>query len=494
MLTLEQTKFIVSEVEKEAIHYSHLSDDIVDHLCCDIEHEMEQGSGFEAAYERVQSRIGYKGLKQIQKDTLFLIDKTYRKMKTTMKISGFTGPALLGMGSLFKIFHWPGASILLVLGFFVLCFLFLPTAAYVMYKETKSYKNLFVYILGFIASLVFSLGVLFKVQHWPGASIMLTLSIVTGLVLFLPTLLFVKLRQTPSRSKTRVYIILYVAILIHFAGAFFKIMHWPGASIMILLGNSILFLFAVPMYLVNVSREKEFVTGKSLFVVFASIWIIISTNLVSIKSSGNVFRNYMAIDEQLIANAAMLDEFNQKFANKFEASQKGAFNDLRDSTVKINKYLESVKRDFVLSVNNEACTPGSTVISSRFLNEPFKRKGTFLFFIGKHHEGKYLQVRNEITKYLNQVQSFTGVDTCGLVEELRQEINHPDWKSQSFSRSNAFSLEYLTLLQQKILLIESAIQVSNEGEKFQPEKLATSTEADNSLFKGSNPRVSYYIY
>lgn len=42
-----------------------------------------------------------------------------------------------------------------------------------------------VYILGVIAGLAIVIGLFFKVQHWPGAGVILTLSTITS-VIFIP--------------------------------------------------------------------------------------------------------------------------------------------------------------------------------------------------------------------------------------------------------------------------------------------------------------------
>ena len=136
-LSIANIEFLKVEISNSGLTYSHLLDDMIDHVCCHVETEMQKGLPFEKAYEMVKRQIGIGGFERIQQDTLYLIDKNYRTMKKTMKIFGVISPILLAFGALFKIEHWPAASILLVLGFFLLSFFFLPSAIYVSYKEVK---------------------------------------------------------------------------------------------------------------------------------------------------------------------------------------------------------------------------------------------------------------------------------------------------------------------------------------------------------------------
>ncbi|KGO86537.1 hypothetical protein Q765_09925 [Flavobacterium rivuli WB 3.3-2 = DSM 21788] len=55
-------------------------------------------------------------------------------MQKTIYISGFVAGFCLSTGSLFKIMHWPFASILLLLGFIILNVLFMPLFFYHKYK------------------------------------------------------------------------------------------------------------------------------------------------------------------------------------------------------------------------------------------------------------------------------------------------------------------------------------------------------------------------
>ncbi|HOT88540.1 MAG TPA: hypothetical protein PL028_03230, partial [Bacteroidales bacterium] len=127
-LTSANIEIIIAEVSKANISFSHLRDELIDHICCEVENEMQNGISFENAFEKVKKIIGNKGLKKVQENTLFLIDKKYRFMKRIMKIFGLISLLMITVGALFKIQHWPGAGPLMVLGFFLLGAIFFPSA------------------------------------------------------------------------------------------------------------------------------------------------------------------------------------------------------------------------------------------------------------------------------------------------------------------------------------------------------------------------------
>jgi hypothetical protein len=118
-------------------------------------------------------------------------------------------------GSLFKIMHWPGASILLILGVFLFCFYFLPAALMNSYREQGS-KYKLLYIVTFIVFGIGMMGTLFKIMHWPGAIIFLLLSIPLPFVLFLPVYLY----QTREEKKNETRNLLGIVFGLTFLAVF----------------------------------------------------------------------------------------------------------------------------------------------------------------------------------------------------------------------------------------------------------------------------------
>ena len=107
-------------------------------------------------------------------------------MKIVEKI--LIGITLLGL--VIKLVHWPGGNILLVLGLGTLS-LFYPVAAYflfspqkqieangITFKQTSAARVVLSLVTGFCMP-VAVIGLLFKIMHWPGASFMLLIGFIT---------------------------------------------------------------------------------------------------------------------------------------------------------------------------------------------------------------------------------------------------------------------------------------------------------------------------
>jgi hypothetical protein len=142
--------------------------------------------------------------------------------------------------------------------------------------------------LGVISSLLFVIGVLFKWQHWPGAGIALTLSILLFAAGYSPLLLIDRNKFAQSTNQKMINLAGMIAMIIIAVSFLFKIQHWPGAGVGVVVGNLTLIVL-VPLLYYHASRETDqkaklniyneaiillFLVGFSLF-----LWLVISQNL-----------------------------------------------------------------------------------------------------------------------------------------------------------------------------------------------------------------------
>ena len=292
-LSLYNIDRITSDIRKQEITYNHLFDDLVDHVCCDVEYEMQNGLSFTEAYIRVKGKIGFRGLKKIQEETLYEVDSKYRKMKNLMKITGVAGAVMLGFAAMFKIFHWPGAGIMLTLGATLLSFVFLPSALIVLWKETKSSKRLFLFISAFLGGVSFILGILFKVQHWPGAGVLISLFGIFTATMFIPTLLVSKLKDEENRSKKAVYIAGSIGFLLYIISFWFKALHWPLAGIMINFSYIILFCIVLPWYTWLEWKDEAKVSTRFIFMVIAVLLFVIPSALINMNLERSYYEGFI---------------------------------------------------------------------------------------------------------------------------------------------------------------------------------------------------------
>lgn len=212
-LTEEQVAFIEKDIKVRGITSPDLSIDLLDHICCLIENELDEYKNFETVYHKTLLLFGDKGLKGIQQETNRLLTfKHYYFMNSTMKISGYVSSLLILIGSFFKLQHWPGANFMIIVGVFFLSTLFLPLLFILKFKSTEeNNRSILLSIVGFVSSLAICIGILFRILHWPGARTI----IITGCCLlilgYLPIYILSIYKNTTNKINATATIILIIA-------------------------------------------------------------------------------------------------------------------------------------------------------------------------------------------------------------------------------------------------------------------------------------------
>jgi len=215
-LTVEQINIIEEEVDASGVAFSHLADDLVDHICCDVEQKIINGESFELAFEKVKEQIGIGGLKRIEEQTILLINQNYIVMKKSMKILAVIIVSAFCLGASFKTVHLPGASLLMLISMVLLMGGYIPLLFLSRNKEDTERKQVSINLVGYVACTLFVVDMLFILYHWPyGESVRMLfwLSALMFLIVYLKNIIK---KENNAEKATRVGIIVIVAVLLAF--------------------------------------------------------------------------------------------------------------------------------------------------------------------------------------------------------------------------------------------------------------------------------------
>jgi len=232
VLNEEQVQYILRDLETQGIALEELRFSLLDHICCVLEEELDDPDAFRSHYERVLPRFFKRHLSEIQEETDLLIRfKHYYAMKRTMIISaGITAFTFIA-GAFFKIMHWPGASALILLSIITLCFVFLPILFLFKTKETQSTRDRITIAVATVFGIAISLATLFKLMHWPGANMMWISSLGLLFFIFLPLFFFSGIRKPETKLNTIISsVLILVAIGLLFALTQIRNSKWTDYS------------------------------------------------------------------------------------------------------------------------------------------------------------------------------------------------------------------------------------------------------------------------
>jgi hypothetical protein len=463
LLNIDQ---ISKDIRKQEITFPHLADELIDHICCDVEYEMKNGLSFHDAYLAVKEKIGHRRLKEIQEETLYAVDTKYRQMKSTMKISAIAGTVMLGFAALFKVMHWPGAGILLTLGAFTLAFVFMPSALTVLWKETHSSKRLFLYISAFITAMLFIIGVASKVQHWPLAALILMVASLSGIFAFIPALLAAKLKDQENKSKKIVYILGAAGLIFYTLALLCKIQHWPGATLLMICGLIIIFLVVFPWYTWITWKNDKNVSAKFIVMVAGSMALVLPGVLLNLSLQRNYDTGYYSHQKEQQALFEYKFTQNQDFiSNCKDSVATPVLAVINDKTNDLLKFINDTEAKMISMAEGKPGVPATltyqiketesgpeiqfSLLSNPFNNVPFRE----LFRDGSGSRTELNTVLKDYSDYLSGLTP--GSDFGKYAKLLDPSAYLPDFNPETDRVSLMTGLHMLELMKNGILTAES---------------------------------------
>lgn len=469
-LDKKQVDIIVADVQLAAITLSHLADDLVDHICCEVESHINEGKSFEQAYEIVKRETGIEVLQKIQDNTKFLIDKKYRFMKTTMKITGNISLAMLGLGTVFKIMHWPGSGILLVLGFFIICAVFFPVAVFTNYRKSEKKQNLFLHISVLIGGVFFMTGVIFKIMHWPGSAMLLLIGYFALLFLFLPTLLYVHIKKDQAKKLKRIYILGIVSLIIYGLSSMFKMFHWPGAAILMLLGAFLLIGLFLPLFTWQQFKMESKITGQYIFTIILSMFLILFTSLLALNLSKDILSGIINQTKSVSALNTYLEKKNARLLSEIENKKdtldfKSKAIAIKNESEQLNEYINDIQIELIKRADNlDEFNASQLLLSPESIRSKDNWDVVYLMMIGINGNGKAIELKLKLEQYKSSLSSiikdnpefYNLLDNLINVSDIKTGPKLTTWEDSKFYMCSLIrAVTILKELQEEVQMAES---------------------------------------
>lgn len=466
-LTWHHIEQIRRDISSQEISYSYLLDELVDHVCCEVEDEMISGLSFHEAYDRVRMKIGPGRFSKIQKETLYAVDTNYRNMKKLMKLSGIAGSTLFGLAALFKIQHWQGAGIMLTLGAIVLAFIFLPAAVGVLWKETHNKGKLFLLASTFLSAFLFITATLFKIQHWQGAGYLFFFTFVSFLLMLVPALLIFVIKNAGKRFLLPVYAIGLAGLASYLAGMLFKIQHWPHAGTLMLAGIIISCFIALPLYTWMLWKDEAHITPRFLFIIVSSLLIIVPGTLINLDMQNTYEGEYHYSQEQQRAlNSYLKSENESVIASSKDMPVYPGMEALHLKTRALLSLIDNIQAEMVRESEGKPGSPAGDPVQLRqttegleinykMLSNPFVSSPVNNFL----ERGR--EPRIELEKSLREfVQYLTGINQGTKPADFSQILDTDLFIPSAQNSSMMTGLHSLELLQNTILTVEARMLIN----------------------------------
>ena len=302
------------------------------------------------------------------------------------------------------------------------------------------------YIFGVVCVLLISLGGIFKIQHWSGAGILLTLGLTLFTLAFIPTALLNSYKTETDKKLKKLYIIAYICIFIDCAGMLFKIQHWPGAGIFIIVSIPLPFVLFLPAYLLQIRKNKQLNYNNMLLVLFFFGYFAAITALLAINVSKDVLNDYVNSANNYEQQTKLTNHQTSAITESLpvnDSIKKEAIQKIETKSASLYELIDKIKIGIIKNVddnNQQAIDAEGTINLSKicglddrniYQREEFKAKANELQNGLAEYRNLLLTSLNskevEVTDYLNhildtpqnwQFNKFDGMYMIAIINEL----------------------------------------------------------------------------
>jgi len=146
ILNASEIQRVHEYLESHGLSHEEVRDDVLDHICCELEEQIGEGLSFERAFEKVQQLFPPKEVNTIQSDTLYFLNiKSTLIMIKGIFISAYMSIAIFVMGFGLEYFFvnvvldemlaFMLSGLCKFTGIAIFCFAFLPILSLYGYKR-----------------------------------------------------------------------------------------------------------------------------------------------------------------------------------------------------------------------------------------------------------------------------------------------------------------------------------------------------------------------
>jgi hypothetical protein len=304
-----------------------------------------------------------------------------------------------------------------------------------------------IYFLGWIGCILTIAGGLSKILHWPGAGVLLTSGLTFLSFVFFPAALVSNYKGTGKKSPL-LYVAIFLALFLQTMGALFKIQQWPGSGILMIAGIlSPVFIF-LPVFLYYDSKSE----GESLTNFFSILYLLAFISVMSAFLSVRVDKNLVTSSIESMNLTDMSNYYSVKksqcytiLLNNREAPAFIQAEKIKDHSEKIDYFIHSIDNSLM---NGNKC---------KFNDLEDQEQPLLVMFQQKKGEELY----QNIVSFRKLLKGSTGNNETNKFISILLNVetnNENKWEENEFKRSNvAFSMLRLKTIKDNIALAEIAV-------------------------------------
>jgi hypothetical protein len=189
VLLSEKEYMQIEQIVRSQIKDKKLFAELYDHLCCFVEDEIQSGAHFETALENALRNLSPSGLGEIEKEIFDLLhSEKITAMKKSLVIFGFLATFTFFLAFLFRFLKWEGKEVISFTSLALIAFFVIPLVIGMMRRsfQTLTSSDKFRILSGCAGGFVACVGQMFKILAYPGANLLFLVGMLILTFAFLP--------------------------------------------------------------------------------------------------------------------------------------------------------------------------------------------------------------------------------------------------------------------------------------------------------------------
>jgi hypothetical protein len=264
-----------------------------------------------------------------------------------------------------------------------------------------------IYLIGLVSLSLTVLGGIFKIMHWPGAGWLMILGYASLCFLFFP----LALRSSfigDGKKRIGLYIAAFIALFADFLGALFKIMHWPGAGWMMVFGITFPVIVFLPVYIYFHVRDKEKSLVNFMYIMFLLVYLGVMSAFLAVRVQKEVLSDSVRV--------AYITNNDGYYSLKREMYAESSIAEIESKTLELVQYIDGLKIELAQLMNDDGTSLKEDGSVNLWL---IKGKDNYSVPLSvmlegsdEHHSGKAYELKIKIEDYKTLLKSYSDNDAA----------------------------------------------------------------------------------
>ena len=291
---------------------------------------------------------------------------------------------------------------------------------------------------GMLSTVAFITGSFLKIMHWPGANILILIAILSMCLFFLPIFFLIKSKEVKEKKEKFIIGFGVVFGILFCVSTLFKILHWPGANMLCLLCLGELFFLFLPVFFFSGIRNSE----TKLNTILSSVMILVAGGLLFsltvLHNGKNGLEALRIADKQIKQVGENVQLASDK---KYQVSSTDSVNiNLKNQVDEIIKDVEETRNGLYAYLSDGKKFSEKELIEEYYGN--YQLPGMY-FFQELNGEVKDDKLKSHLLKLKNQLVDFKKFIDINYSTEQSDVLNLKDDFREYKSGTKKVPWEYL---------------------------------------------------